>query len=160
MLRHIFTEAHSGRITDPYIASSYVYQFMIELCRLSASNQHNKEQWPAPIKEAVHYMDTHYNRMIGQEQLAEKLKLSKFHFLRTFTKFVGVTPNDYLNRIRIEKAVQLLRTTDWSIERIAVEIGYSTGSYFIKVFHKLTGQTPGSFRSGNSSLPYNRLFFD
>ncbi|RKP57332.1 AraC family transcriptional regulator [Cohnella endophytica] len=160
MLRDIFAEAQAGRITDPYLASSYVYQFITELSRASATTNRNKDGWPDSIQEAVQFMDANYFRMIGQDQLAEKLKLSKFHLLRTFTKYVGVTPNDYLNRIRMEKSIELLRTTDWSIERIGTAVGYSTGSYFIKVFHKFTGQTPGSFRSGNHSLHYNRLFFD
>lgn len=160
MLRDIITEAHAGRITDPYIASSYVYQFITELCRHAAAGQRNREQWPQAVRQAAQFIEFHYNRMIGQEQLAEQLQLSKFHLLRSFTKHVGVTPNDYLNRIRIEKAVELLRTTDWSIEKIGAEVGYSSGSYFIKVFHKLTGQTPGSFRSGNNSLHYHRLYFD
>lgn len=160
MLRDIFNEAQAGRITDPYIASSYVYQFILELCRLSSTNLRDQRQWPDVVSDAVSFIDANYNRMIGQEQLAEKLKISKFHFLRTFSKYVGVTPNEYLNRIRIEKAIELLRTTDWSIERIGSTVGYSSGSYFIKVFHKLTGETPGTFRSGNHSLHYNRLFFD
>ncbi|MFC5470475.1 AraC family transcriptional regulator [Cohnella suwonensis] len=160
MLRDIFAEAQAGRITDPYLASSYVYQFIIELKRLSATHAKNKEGWPDSIKEAVRYLDRNYSRTVGLEQLAESLLLSKFHLLRSFSRFVGITPNDYLNRVRIERAIELLRTTDWSIDRIGTEVGYSTGSYFIKVFRKLTGQTPGSFRSGNKSLHYNRLFFD
>lgn len=159
MLRDITREAHSGKITDPYIASSLLYQFMMELGRLSSSGPRHETEWPAAVRDAVTFIEGHYNSMIGQEELAEKLGLSKFHLLRTFSKYVGVTPNEYLNRIRIERAVDLLRTTDHSIEAIAVQVGYSTGSYFIKVFHKLTGQTPGNFRTGNGSLQYNRLFF-
>jgi len=160
MLRDIFTEAHAGRISDPYTASSYVYQFVIELYRHAVAGQRSQEQWPVAIQEAVRFIEGHYDRMIGLEQLAERLRLSKYHLLRSFAKHVGVTPNDYLNRVRIEKAVELLRTSDWSIEKIGAAVGYSSGSYFIKVFQKLTGQTPGSFRSGNSSLHYNRLYFD
>lgn len=159
-LRDITLEAQAGRITDPYIASSLLYQFLMELGRLAASGPRQRENWPAAIRSAAAYMDTHYASMLGQEQLAETVGLSKYHFLRTFSKYAGVTPNDYLNRVRIEHAVELLRTTNDGIEAIAGRVGYSTGSYFIKVFRKLTGQTPGEFRSGNGSLQYNRLFFN
>lgn len=159
MLRDIFLEAHSGRITDPYIASSLLYQFIMELGRLAASGPRHEAEWPTAVRDSVKFIEAHYHAMIGQEELAERLGLSKFHLLRTFAKYVGVTPNEYLNRVRIERAVDLLRTTDRSIETIASEVGYSTGSYFIKVFHKLTGQTPGAFRAGSGSLNYNRLFF-
>lgn len=159
-LRDITREAHAGRITDPYTASSLLYQFMMELARLSSSGTRSESEWPEAVREAVRFMEAHYCSMIGQEILAEKLGLSKFHLLRIFSKHVGVTPNEYLNRIRIERAIEQLRTTDDSIESIALQVGYSTGSYFIKVFRKLTGQTPGAFRAGIGSLQYNRIFFD
>lgn len=159
-LRDITREAHAGRITDPYIASSLLYQFMMELARLSSNGTRSESEWPAAVREAARFIEANYRSMVSQEILAETLRISKFHLLRTFNKHTGVTPNEYLNRIRIEKAVELLRTTDHSIEAIAVQVGYSTGSYFIKVFRKLTGQTPGDFRAGNGSLQYNRLFFD
>lgn len=159
-LKSLFNEAHNGKITDPYIASSYVYQFLIELRRAASDRHREEEHWPVTIREAVRFMNSHYHRMIGLEQLARQLGLSKFHFLRTFTKHVGITPNDYVNRKRIEESIELLRSTDWSVERIASQVGYSSGSYYIKVFHKFTGQTPGSFRSGSHVLQYNRLFFD
>ncbi|GAA0133274.1 hypothetical protein YSY43_01140 [Paenibacillus sp. YSY-4.3] len=159
-LKVLFDEAHSGNITDPYTASSYVYQFLIELRRAASDRHREQEHWPLAIRESVRFLDAHYSRMIGLDQLARQLGLSKFHFLRTFTKHLGVTPNDYVNRKRIERSIELLQSTDWSIEAIAGEVGYSSGSYYIKVFQKFTGQTPGSFRSGNHALQYNRLFFD
>ncbi|MDQ0900980.1 AraC family transcriptional regulator [Paenibacillus sp. V4I7] len=160
LLRDIFMEAKAGRISDPYLASSYVYQFISELCRYSSSNQRNRESWPEKIKLAVIYIENHYASMISLDMLAEDLHISKYHFLRTFAAVVGMTPNDYLNRIRTERAMELLRQTDDSIEQIAQQIGYSSGSYFIKVFRRLTKLTPGAFRSGHESLLYNRLFFN
>ncbi|WP_151733630.1 AraC family transcriptional regulator ['Paenibacillus yunnanensis' Narsing Rao et al. 2020] len=160
LMRDIVREAREGRITDAYIASSLLYPFMMELGRLASGGMRHETLWPPAVKEAVRFMDAHYAEMIGQDELARRLGVSKFHLLRTFSKHVGLTPNDYLNRIRIERSVELLRTTDLSIEAIAGQVGYSTGSYLIKVFHKLTGQTPGAFRSGTGSLHYNRLYFD
>ncbi|MGG4552121.1 helix-turn-helix domain-containing protein [Paenibacillus humicus] len=159
-LKMLFDEAHGGNITDPYVASSYVYQFLIELRRAASDRYREQEHWPLAVREAVRFLDTHYSCMIGLDQLAGQLGLSKFHFLRTFTKHLGVTPNDYVNRKRIERSIELLQSTDWSIETIAGKVGYSSGSYYIKVFQKFTGQTPGSFRSGSHALQYNRLFFD
>jgi len=160
VLKDLFNSAHYGKITDPYMASLFVYQFVIELRRASSASGQLQQQRPAIVQEAVRFLDNHFNRMIGQEQLAAQLGVSKFHFLRIFAKYVGVTPNEYVNRKRIEKSIELLRTTDWSIEQIASEIGYSTGSYYIKVFQKLTGQTPGAFRATGKHLHFNKLFFD
>ncbi|MBD2867265.1 AraC family transcriptional regulator [Paenibacillus sp. IB182493] len=158
-LNDLYREARAGRITDPYAASSHAYRFMMELARFSANKGMTDAMWPPAVKDAVRYMERHFDRMIGQEQLSMELGVSKYHFLRTFARFVGMTPGEYLSRIRIQKAVELLRQTDRSIEQIAASVGYSSGSYFIKVFRKLTGQTPAQFRSG-TELPYSRLFFD
>lgn len=160
LLRDIFTEARAGRITDSYLASSYVYQFISELCRYSLSEQRDREGWPEKIKLAAFFIESHYARMISLDEFAENLHLSKYHLLRTFAAVVGMTPNEYLNRIRVERAMELLRQSDDSIEDIARQVGYSSGSYFIKVFRRLTSLTPGNFRSGHESLLYNRLFFD
>jgi transcriptional regulator GlxA family with amidase domain len=98
--------------------------------------------------------------MISVDQLAERVALSKYHFIRRFSASTGLTPGAYLTRVRIEKAMEFLRGTTLSIEQIAVQVGYSSGSYFIKAFRGLTGLTPGEFRSGGESLVYRKLFFD
>lgn len=161
LLREMYAEAKAGRISDPYSASSFVYQFVSELCRFSSSSRSNRDSWPDKIKQAVSIMETQYANMLSLDQMAEALQLSKYHLLRTFSAAVGMTPNDYLNQIRMNQSMELLRSTNWNMEQIAAHVGYSSGSYFIKVFHKLTGQTPGAFRSGGGNhLVFNRLFFD
>lgn len=160
LLQAIWEEADAGRITDPYTASSFVYQFVSELCKYASAPQGEREDWPVKVRRAAEYMEENFDRMLSLDQLSDKLDVSKYHLIRIFTAAAGVTPSEYLTRIRIEKAIHLLRHTDWSVERIAVEVGYSGGSYFIKAFRKLTGLTPGSFRAGEGQPAYNRMFFD
>lgn len=160
LLRQIFTEAQAGRITDSFIASSFVYQIIAELGHFASADKRDRDGWPEKIHVAARYMEANYANMVSLDELAEHLHISKYHFLRTFGKTVGITPHAYLNRIRIERAMELLHNSEHSIEEIAQLVGYSSGSYFIKVFTKLTGLTPGAFRSGQDSLLYSRLFLD
>ncbi|MBB6020043.1 AraC-like DNA-binding protein [Paenibacillus sp. JGP012] len=160
LLRMIVTDAAAGRITDPFIASSSVYQFMTELVRLQTTTRHNRENWSEHIRQAAAYIENDYASMISMDQLAEQVSLSKYHLIRRFSASTGITPGVYLTRVRIEKAMELLRGTTLSIEQIASQVGYSSGSYFIKAFRGLTGLTPGDFRSGGESLVYRKLFFD
>lgn len=160
LLRMIVTDAAAGRITDSLIASSSVYQFMTELVRLQSTTRNNRENWSEQIRLAAAYIENDYASMISMDQLAEHVSLSKYHFIRRFSSSTGLTPGAYLTRVRIEKAMELLRGTTRSIEQIAAQVGYSSGSYFIKAFRGLTGLTPGEFRSGGESLVYRRLFFD
>lgn len=156
LLLHIYEEAKGGRITDPYRASSYVYQFIAELCRFSLFS---RPEWPEKIKAAVSLIESRYASMLSLDQLADELQMSKYHFLRSFAAAVGMTPNEYLNRVRIERAMELLRQSDENVEQIAERVGYSSGSYFIKAFRRRTGLTPGTFRKGDP-LVLNRLYFD
>lgn len=160
LLEDMWEAANAGRITDPYTASSYVYQFVTELCRFAFLPQGDRRDWPEKVRAAAEYMEAHYDRMISLDQLSDNLHVSKHHLIRSFTTAAGVPPGEYLSRIRIEHAMRLLRHTEWSIDRIAESVGYSGGSYFIKVFRKTTGTTPGHFRSGKGQLTMNRLFFD
>jgi len=159
-LRQLYAEASAGRIRDPFSASSFLYAFMMELAALVSAPGRDNRNWPDPVREAVRYMEANYAHMPDQQQLSRSLGLSKFHFARLFARHVGLTPNAYVNRIRIERAMELLRTTEWSVERIGTAVGYSTGSYFIKVFRSAAGQTPGAFREGKQGLPYSKLYFD
>lgn len=158
--RMIVVDAAAGRISDPLIASSCVYQFVTELARMQVASLRNRENWPQNIRRAAEFIELNYARMTSIEQLAEYVSLSKYHLIRRFSASTGLTPGAYLTRVRIEKAMELLRGTALSIEAIAERIGYSSGSYFIKAFRGLTGLTPGEFRSGGESLAYRKLFFD
>lgn len=160
LLRMIVVDAEAGRISDPLLASSCVYQFVTELARIQVTTLRNKDNWSENIRSAAEFIEHNYSRMISIEQLSEHVSLSKYHLIRRFSASTGLTPGAYLTRVRTEKAMELLRGTGLSIEAIAVRIGYSSGSYFIKAFRGLTGLTPGEFRSGGESLTYRRLFFD
>lgn len=160
LLKMIVADAAAGRISDPLIASSSIYQFMTELARIQVTTQRDKENWSESVRRAAEYIEQHYAQMISIDQLSEHVALSKYHLIRRFSASTGLTPGAYLTRVRTEKAMELLRGTTLSIEAIAGQIGYSSGSYFIKAFRGLTGLTPGEFRSGGESLTYRRLFFD
>lgn len=160
LLRMIVNDAAAGRISDPLIASSCIYQFMTELSRLQVTTLQNRDNWSENIRRAAEFIEFNYAQMISIDQLSEHVALSKYHLIRRFSASTGLTPGAYLTRIRTENAMELLRGTNFSIEAIAKQIGYSSGSYFIKAFRTLTGITPGEFRSGGESLTYRRLFFD
>lgn len=160
LLKLIVADAAAGRISDPLIASSSIYQFMTELARMQVTSLRDKDNWSDNVRRAAEYIEQHYAQMISVDQLSEHVGLSKYHLIRRFSASTGLTPGAYLTRVRTEKAMELLRGTSLSIEAIAARIGYSSGSYFIKAFRGLTGLTPGEFRSGGESLTYRRLFFD
>lgn len=154
---HLYREASTNRIGDLFRASSLVYHFVMELYRFSKLPSSSQEDWPQSIRDSIQYMNEHYHLAISLEQIAEHIGLSKFHFNRLFTRTTGRTPIQYLTQIRLEKAVDLIRTTTHNFEEIAQQIGLTSGSYFAKVFKLHIGCSPSDYRHGNTIIPVNRM---
>ncbi len=159
-LQNVFHAASKNHITDGFRASTIVYQFIMELYRYTTAFKKEKTSWPMKIQEATENMEKNYEHIQSLEEIAEFVGLSKYHFTRIFRKATGYSPIEYLTKIRMEQAVKLLRHTDLSIDEIAREIGYSNGSYFIKVFRQWIGFPPGEFRLGRDLASVNQLKFD
>jgi AraC-like DNA-binding protein len=80
------------------------------------------------------------------EQLAAIAGLSAFHFARAFKQSQGMTPHSYLVHRRIERAQQLLSTTDTSLSEIALISGFADQSHFARHFRQRVGVPPSAFR--------------
>ncbi len=98
-------------------------------------------------EQARRYLTEHYREPVSIETLAEYLHLNPRYFSTLFKKKEGVSPLDYLTRIRMEAAKDLLRDTDIPASEVSYLVGYEDPRYFYKVFKKYTGQTPTNFRS-------------
>ena len=75
-----------------------------------------------------------------------------YHSLReVFSKEMGIPLGEYLNLVRCSEAKRLLRTTDWKLYSVALELGFRNDKYFIKVFKKVNGLSPNSFRNNRKN---------
>lgn len=98
------------------------------------------------IKPTIHFMESHMADKINLHKLAEKAHLSTVQFSRIFKTITGATPMDYLNQIRVQKAVDLLLTTSETIMEIAMKVGFTDSNYFSRIFKKYRDVTPREFR--------------
>ncbi|RAV12635.1 hypothetical protein DQG23_34190 [Paenibacillus contaminans] len=103
-------------------------------------------QWSKEVKEAVRYMELHYNQAITLQQLAKHVNLSPAYFSTLFKKETTCSPIDYLIQYRIGKAKELLLESDSLAYEIAEMVGIPDHSYFSRIFKKMTGMNPKSFR--------------
>ncbi|WP_165452347.1 helix-turn-helix domain-containing protein [Paenibacillus thalictri] len=158
MLNTILEKAKQRQITDSFINSSYAYQFAIELSR-STSVVHAQPPMPDAIQKTLNYIELNYDRIGNLDDMADFAGLSKYYFLRQFQRYTGMTPLEYLNKLRIEKAAGLLRTTRQTVNEIASTVGFTDGNYFSKVFKSWVGMPPGKFRS-EQSLAADHLFLN
>ncbi len=97
-------------------------------------------------QQIKHYIDRHFAQQLTLEEVADRFFLHPVYLSVMFKEKTGETFQDYLRRIRMERAKHLLLTTKYRVDRISVMIGYENTKYFYKVFKKETGFTPADFR--------------
>ena len=95
---------------------------------------------------AVQYILEHYASPLSMQSVCDEIGISQTYLSRLFRKYSDTTFNAYLTRCRMEAAKQLLRDKpDLLLRDVAAMVGYEDSSYFTKVFHQHTGQTPSQF---------------
>jgi AraC-like DNA-binding protein len=109
------------------------------------------------ILSTIRYIETAYAEPCSLEQLAQSVKLSRYHFLRTFMAVTGQSPNQYVINTRLRVAADLLLTTTGSVSEIAFKVGFNDLSYFHARFRSVFGCSPRRFRSDASSRANARL---
>jgi AraC-like DNA-binding protein/ligand-binding sensor protein len=101
----------------------------------------------ASLKKAEHFIWDNYTRKISLKEIANISGLSPPYFSTIFKEEMGENLSCYLNRLRVEKAEELLLKTDHALSKIAGECGFEDQSWFSKIFKTYTGMSPGRFRS-------------
>lgn len=102
-------------------------------------------------EEDLGKLDSFFNENMGEsfslDQPASLVNMSLFHFLREFKKSRGITPHQYLLKMKVEKAKELLKNSDLAIQHIAYDLGFSDQSHFSRTFKKAVGTSPKAYRS-------------
>jgi len=105
------------------------------------------------ILKAQEWMELKYTDKISIDAVAKRFGIGSRHFKRRFKNATGETPLHYLQRIRIEKAKQLLENTQENINEITWQVGYEDVNSFRRLFIKHTGLSPKNYRNKFSTLP-------
>lgn len=113
---------------------------------LEAIHRHRNDSPIALLQAAMAYMHENLHRNISRDEVAEVAHLSPAHFSRIFKKELKESFTDMLNRMRIDKAAELLARTDRSLCTVALDCGFKDQSYFTKVFRRYIKQTPREYR--------------
>ena len=99
------------------------------------------------IKKAKEYMREHQAEKISLGNVARAVNMSAFYFCKMFKKVAGINFTDYLSRVRIERAQNLLLNPNLRVSEIAFEVGFQSLTHFNRVFKKITGQSPTDYRA-------------
>lgn len=99
------------------------------------------------IQKILSHIRREIHEPISISLLADMCCLSKDHFIRLFKKEVGITPHQYINQKKIEKAQLILITDRIPIKNVAYRLAYQDYSYFIRLFKQCTGMTPQEYQN-------------
>jgi len=113
---------------------------------------------PRAVRRAIEFIHMNLSEAVHLDDIAGSVSLSTFHFAREFTKSTGVSPHRYLMRARIAKVKELLGKSELPLATIADEAGFTDQSHMSKVFKRLTGMTPKTFRGHEKLRTAHQLF--
>lgn len=146
-LYHDVAEAYLGHdpLREPAVRGE-VLRLMVYLMRkLRLPGENAPPRSSAGVRLAIGYLRSHYGEEIDLDQLSAVVGISKYHFIREFKRITGQTVITYLNLIRIEQAARMIREENAPVSMTASACGFSSHSYFSKVFFRLRGMLPSAF---------------
>ena len=127
--------------------------FLDALIQSSAARQEPRETPLRDfyIQEAVSYMELNYQRELTVEEIAGACQLNRSYFSKLFKEKKGCPPQEFLIRLRLSKAAELMRTTKVSIGDISVSCGYPNQLHFSRAFKQRYGISPREWRAQNKT---------
>ncbi|MDF2963256.1 MAG: two component transcriptional regulator, AraC family [Paenibacillus sp.] len=100
------------------------------------------------VLDACQYVSLNLTKKISLDEVAEHLYMNPSYFSRLFKKETGETFIEYVNRMKVDRAKELLDQTNLSVAKIGEALGYDNHSYFIKMFKTIANVTPVEYRGG------------
>lgn len=125
-----------------------IESFFLDMLKTIEKNSisHTKNRKNRNIEIIYEILESDFGENMNLNNLADRLQLNPSYISRTFKESTGISFIDYLTNLRIEKSKELLDSTELNIQDICLKVGYWNTNYFIKVFKKKTGKTPGEYR--------------
>jgi len=128
-----------------YVNMIFSY-FLTSLIYEDKFNHVGHEQTPNIVDKIIEYMQQNITSLIRLEDLATLASLSASHFSALFKTRTGYSPIEYFNHLKIQKACQYLSFTEMSVKNIALCLGIEDPYYFSRMFTKLMGVSPNTYR--------------
>lgn len=151
-VQQVVAEYNQQTIGCELAIKAHIYHILVLLLRhyqqdiFHNSGQKRQQKNVQQLRTVLEYMDQHYSESISLSQLAGLANMSNQHFCRIFKNFTGKRPVDYMNYLRINKAVTLLSESDFNISEVAMAVGFDDSNYFSRLFKKYQRTSPSALR--------------
>ena len=144
----ILDECSLKRPGWPAAAAAHLALLATEAARLSpALHREGRGAAPPPVMEAARILAGNLEAPPSIRELARRVGLGPTRFHALFRQAMGLTPRDYVGRLRLTEARRALSGSAEDITELALRLGYPSSQYFATVFRKHTGLTPSAFRA-------------
>jgi transcriptional regulator GlxA family with amidase domain len=117
-----------------------------EIKRLPASKRSTREELYKRLLTGKAYIEAHLQDSVSMDEVARQACLSTYHFIRRFGQAFGISPYQYLMKIRLEKSAILLANTELLIRHIASDVGMGDIHLFSRQFKRHFGISPSQYR--------------
>lgn len=94
------------------------------------------------LRKAIGYIRSHYHQTITIRELTGQVGIGERYLRKLFVRYLNLSPLDYLNQIRVNKSIELLRNTALSVKEISYQCGFRSPQYFSRIFKQQTGMSP------------------
>ena len=132
------------------ILRAYVIELLITIFRLykktNVINDKLESHRQEIMNRVIRYMKDNFTKELKLEEISTIAFLSPNYFSKLFKECTAMTVSEYMQKIRIEEACNLLRTTERKVIDIAFQVGYRDIKYFNQIFKRISGKTPGGYR--------------
>ncbi len=140
-----------------FIGTAYLMQIIYFLSKKYTESPRLESADPLRIGNVLSYIEKNYSRKISLDKMASMANMSRSSLLRAFLKMSGYPPVEYLLRLKMKKASELLQKTSLSVSEIAARCGFPDNNYFARQFKKMNGMSPLQFRKNPPVSPDNHL---
>jgi len=135
--KNIYIDLNLKELLIRLVQSQHLQQVMLE----SDNNRNNSRR-----HYVLDYIKGHVTEKITVDSLSRKAYLSRNMFFKWFKEQFGISPVEYINRERIKLAKQLLADSQNSISDVSMQCGFNDSNYFVRLFKKTEGVTPGTYQ--------------
>lgn len=152
---YLIREFYSWDEMSNTMINSYIYQILMTLSRIISGNvisykkKDSEKSASYAMYQLLRYLDREYMQIKNVGSIADMLSYSEYYLSHLFKRKMGITIKEYLTQKKVVHAMELLTTTEMSVEKIADSLGFSTAHSFRRVFKQCTGLSPSEYKEKN-----------
>ena len=156
LIQRIFAEAKGQESGYKQLCKALVTELFVYLCRnyvtemMPERDSAKRKKDLERLNAVLGYIEANYNQRITVEQLADMVCLSEDRFGHLFREGVGQPPLQYINAMRLRKALNMLKTNQYTVTEVADAVGFRDYNHFGRLFRKRYGVTPYEIKRGKT----------